>query len=143
MAIKFVVGAALAGVLNTLWVGVAIAAVAGALGRYLLRTNAATRHLLGWAALVLVLLVPLAAPAAPASAPSPSTTESRNRRRSTDALTLVITMRIGADLSVGASKQRVEHPCADRGQLRGIRSRRSGAAGKHLRAGVVQLLRLP
>jgi len=85
---------------------------------------------------------PAACAAAPATAPTP-TTASRDRRRSTDALTLVITMRIGADLSVGASKQRVEHPCADRRQLRGIRSRRSGAAGKHLRAGVVQLLRLP
>src|ERR1700689_941792 len=60
MGMKLVVGAALAGVLNTLWVGLAIAAVAWALGRYL-RPNAATRHLLGWAALVLVLLVPFAA----------------------------------------------------------------------------------
>ena len=55
MGMKLVVGAALARVLNTLWVGLAIAAVAWALGRYLPRTNAATRHLLGWAALVLVL----------------------------------------------------------------------------------------
>jgi hypothetical protein len=61
MGMKLVVGAALAGVLNTLWVSLAIAAVAWALGRYLPRTNAATRHLLGWAALVLVLLVPFAA----------------------------------------------------------------------------------
>jgi beta-lactamase regulating signal transducer with metallopeptidase domain len=61
MGLKFVVGAALAGVLNTLWIGLAIAAVAWALGRFLPRTNAATRHLLGWAALVLVLLVPFAA----------------------------------------------------------------------------------
>src|SRR5580704_13405937 len=61
MGIKFVVGAALAGVLNTLWVSVAIAAVAWALGRYLPRTNAATRHLLGWAALALVLLLPFGA----------------------------------------------------------------------------------
>jgi beta-lactamase regulating signal transducer with metallopeptidase domain len=61
MGIKLIVGAALAGVLNTLWVGLAIAALAWALGRYLPRTNAATRHLLGWAALALVLLVPFAA----------------------------------------------------------------------------------
>jgi len=61
MGMKLVVGAALAGVLNTLWVGLAIAAVAWALGRYPPRTNAATRHLLGWAALALVLLVPFAA----------------------------------------------------------------------------------
>jgi beta-lactamase regulating signal transducer with metallopeptidase domain len=61
MGMKFIVGAALAGVLNTLWVGLAIAAVAWALGRYLPRTNAATRHLLGWAALALNLLVPFAA----------------------------------------------------------------------------------
>jgi beta-lactamase regulating signal transducer with metallopeptidase domain len=61
MGLKFVIGAALAGVLNTLWVGLAIAAMAWALGRFLPRTNAATRHLLGWAALVLVLLVPFAA----------------------------------------------------------------------------------
>jgi len=61
MGMKLVVGAVLAGVLNTLWVGLAIAAVAWALGRYLPRTNAATRHLLGWAALLLVLLVPFAA----------------------------------------------------------------------------------
>src|SRR5580700_7220099 len=61
MGMKFVIGAALAGVLNTLWVGLAIAAVAWALGRYLPRTNAATRYLLGWAVLVLVLLVPFAA----------------------------------------------------------------------------------
>jgi beta-lactamase regulating signal transducer with metallopeptidase domain len=60
MGMKLVVGAALAGVLNTLWVGLAIAAVAWAFGRYLPRTNAATRHLLGWASLVLVLLVPFA-----------------------------------------------------------------------------------
>jgi beta-lactamase regulating signal transducer with metallopeptidase domain len=61
MGVKLILGAALASVLNTLWVGLAIAAVAWALGRYLPRTNAATRHLLGWAALALVLLVPFAA----------------------------------------------------------------------------------
>jgi len=61
MGLKLVVGAALAGVLNTLWIGLAIAAVTWALGRFLPRTNAATRYLLGWAALVLVLLVPFAA----------------------------------------------------------------------------------
>jgi beta-lactamase regulating signal transducer with metallopeptidase domain len=61
MGLQFVVGSALAGVLNTLWIGLAITAVAWALGRFLPRTNAATRHLLGWAALTLVLLVPFAA----------------------------------------------------------------------------------
>ena len=50
MGLKLVVGAALAGVLNTLWIGLAIAAVTWALGRFLPRTNAATRYLLGWAA---------------------------------------------------------------------------------------------
>lgn len=60
MSMKLVVGATLAGVLNTLWIGLAIAGVTWALGRFLPRTNAATRHLLGWAALVLVLLAPFA-----------------------------------------------------------------------------------
>jgi beta-lactamase regulating signal transducer with metallopeptidase domain len=54
-------GAAVAAVLDTLWVALAIAAAAWALARVLPRTNAATRHLLWWTVLALVLLLPFAA----------------------------------------------------------------------------------
>ena len=54
-------GAAVAALLDTLWVALAIAAAAWALARFLPRTNAATRHLLWWTVLALVLLLPFAA----------------------------------------------------------------------------------
>ena len=54
-------GAAVAAVLDTLWVALAIAAAAWTLARFLPRTNAATRHLLWWTVLALVLLLPFAA----------------------------------------------------------------------------------
>jgi len=56
-----VMGAALAGALNTLWIAVAIVGVAWTLGRFLPRMNAATRHLLWWTVLALVLVLPFAA----------------------------------------------------------------------------------
>jgi hypothetical protein len=49
-------GAAVAALLDTLWVALAIAAAAWALARFLPRTNAATRHLLWWTVLALVLI---------------------------------------------------------------------------------------
>ena len=49
---------ALAGVLDSLWVALALALAAWALARFLPRTNAATRHLLWWAVLALVVLLP-------------------------------------------------------------------------------------
>lgn len=52
--------AVLTGALNTLWIAVALAAAAWAAARYLPRTNAATRHLLWWIVLCLVLLLPFA-----------------------------------------------------------------------------------
>lgn len=48
--------AALAGALNGLWIALALAAAAWTLARYLPRTNAATRHLLWWTVLALMLL---------------------------------------------------------------------------------------
>lgn len=54
-------GAAVAAVLDTLWVALAIGAAAWALARFLPRTNAATRHLLWWTVLALVLFLPFAA----------------------------------------------------------------------------------
>jgi len=54
-------GAAIAALLDTLWVALAIAAAAWALARFLPRTNAATRHLLWWTVLALVLLLPFTA----------------------------------------------------------------------------------
>jgi beta-lactamase regulating signal transducer with metallopeptidase domain len=54
-------GAAVAALLDTLWVALTIAAAAWALARFLPRTNAATRHLLWWTVLALVLLLPFAA----------------------------------------------------------------------------------
>ncbi|HEX3746773.1 MAG TPA: M56 family metallopeptidase [Bryobacteraceae bacterium] len=73
MAVR-ILPAALAGALDTLWIALAIAGTAWALGRFLPRTNAATRHLVWWAVLALVLILPLAAirPAPPAAAtPAP------------------------------------------------------------------------
>lgn len=53
--------AALAGALNSLWIALALAVAAWTLSRCLPRTNAATRHLLWWAVLAVVLLVPFGA----------------------------------------------------------------------------------
>jgi beta-lactamase regulating signal transducer with metallopeptidase domain len=50
--------AALFGALNSLWIALALAGAAWTLARCLPRTNAATRHLLWWAVLALVLLLP-------------------------------------------------------------------------------------
>jgi len=61
MGIDWVLRAALAGVLNNLWIALTLAALAWALTRFLPRTNAATRHLLWWTVLALVVLVPFAA----------------------------------------------------------------------------------
>lgn len=61
MSLDQVARAAFAGVLNSLWVALAMAAAAWELGRLLPRTNAATRHLLWWSVLVLVLMLPLGA----------------------------------------------------------------------------------
>lgn len=68
-------GTILAGALNTLWIAGAVAATAWALGRFVARRNAATRHLLWWIVLAFVLLLPLAGvdrdrTAAPAPAPA-------------------------------------------------------------------------
>ncbi|HUB80562.1 MAG TPA: M56 family metallopeptidase [Bryobacteraceae bacterium] len=52
--------AGLAAALNTLWIALAMAAAAWMLARFL-RTNAATRHLLWWIVLALVLILPFAA----------------------------------------------------------------------------------
>ena len=48
----------LAGTLNTLWIALALAAVVWAIGAFLPRTNAATRHLLWWLALAFVVILP-------------------------------------------------------------------------------------
>ena len=58
MGMDWLVGAAFTGILNNLWIAAAIAATAWALGRFLPRTNAATRHLLWWTVLACVLLLP-------------------------------------------------------------------------------------
>jgi len=50
--------AAFAGILNSLWIAAALAAAAWTLARTLPRTNAATRHLLWWTVLALLLLLP-------------------------------------------------------------------------------------
>jgi len=55
------VRAVFAGVLNTLWIAAALAVLAWTAARWLPRTNAATRHLLWWTVLALVLFVPFAA----------------------------------------------------------------------------------
>ena len=52
------VSAILTGALNSLWIAVALAAATWLFTRCLPRTNAATRHLLWWAVLVLVVLLP-------------------------------------------------------------------------------------
>jgi len=50
---------ALAGVLNSLWIALVAALAAWTLARYLPRTNAATRHLLWWTVLAVVLILPI------------------------------------------------------------------------------------
>jgi len=65
-------GAGLTAALNTLWIALAVPAAAWMLARFLPRMNAATRHLLWWSALALVMLVPLAAlDWRPGAAPAP------------------------------------------------------------------------
>jgi beta-lactamase regulating signal transducer with metallopeptidase domain len=56
--IEQVARAALSGALNSLWISLALAGAAWTLARCLPRTNAATRHLLWWAVLALVLIAP-------------------------------------------------------------------------------------
>jgi beta-lactamase regulating signal transducer with metallopeptidase domain len=58
MDIDQIARTALTAVLNTLWIGVLLAAVAWTLGRFLPRSNAATRHLLWWTVLALILILP-------------------------------------------------------------------------------------
>lgn len=53
--------ALLTGALNTLWIAAALAVLAWTVARWLPRTNAATRHLLWWTVLALMLLVPFGA----------------------------------------------------------------------------------
>lgn len=69
--------AGLTAVLNTLWLALAVAAMIWFVLRLLPRVNAATRHVVWWAVLVLVVLLPLATllprPASPV--PSPARTE--------------------------------------------------------------------
>jgi len=55
---SYIVRAALAGMLNSLWIAAALAATVWLLTRLVPRTNAATRHLLWWAVLALVMLLP-------------------------------------------------------------------------------------
>jgi beta-lactamase regulating signal transducer with metallopeptidase domain len=76
-------GAALAAVLNTLWIGAAVAAAAWVVLRQFPRINAATRYAIWWAVLAAVVAVPAvslygsAPEAAPQSAvPGPAVTES-------------------------------------------------------------------
>ncbi len=75
--------AGLTAVLNTLWLGLAVAAVMWSALRLMPRVNAATRHAVWWAALALVVLMPLATllprPAPPL--PSPERTEKQIRPR--------------------------------------------------------------
>jgi beta-lactamase regulating signal transducer with metallopeptidase domain len=59
-------GAAMAAVLNSLWQAAAVAAAAWAAMRFVPRINAATRHLVWWAVLAVILVLP-AAPAILAS----------------------------------------------------------------------------
>ena len=70
MGMDWLVGAAFTVILDNLWIAAAIAAIAWALGRYLPRTNAATRHLLWWTVLACVLLVPLVSLTRPAESDS-------------------------------------------------------------------------
>jgi beta-lactamase regulating signal transducer with metallopeptidase domain len=58
MGLDMVARAALAGVLNSLWIAVLLAAVVWTLARTVPRTNAATRHLIWWTMLALVLILP-------------------------------------------------------------------------------------
>ena len=51
----------LTGVLDSLWIGLALTSLAWAAARFLPRTNAATRHLLWWAVLPLLLFLPFRA----------------------------------------------------------------------------------
>ncbi len=51
--------AALAGALNSLWMAAALALAAWTLARYLPRNNAATRHLLWWSVLAVLLILPV------------------------------------------------------------------------------------
>jgi beta-lactamase regulating signal transducer with metallopeptidase domain len=73
--------AGLAAVLNTLWLALAVAAVIWLVLRLMPRVNAATRHVVWWAVLALVVLMPLATllprPAPPG--PSPARTEKQIR----------------------------------------------------------------
>src|SRR5215475_443400 len=69
--------AGLAAVLNTLWLALAVAAVIWLVLRLMPRVNAATRHVVWWAVLALVVLMPLRRPAAPG--PSPARMENRIR----------------------------------------------------------------
>ena len=52
--------AALAAVVNSLWQAVAVAAAAWLVMRFTPRMNAATRHILWWAVLAMVVVLPVA-----------------------------------------------------------------------------------
>src|ERR1700678_751233 len=64
-------GAGLMVVLNTLWQGLAVAAVVWFILRLMPRVNAATRHAVWWAVLALLVLMPLTI-LLPRRAPVPS-----------------------------------------------------------------------
>ena len=57
--IDHIASAALAGVLNSLWIALALALAAWTLARCLPRTNAATRHVLWWTVLAVLLILPI------------------------------------------------------------------------------------
>src|SRR5215472_18630082 len=69
--------AGLAAVLNTLWLALGVAAVIWLVLRLMPRVNAATRHVVWWAVLALVVLMPLATllPRRAPAEPSPARTE--------------------------------------------------------------------
>lgn len=64
--------AGLTAVLNTLWLGLAVAAVMSLVLRLMPRVNAATRHAIWWAVLGLVVLLPLATLVLRPTVPAPS-----------------------------------------------------------------------
>src|ERR1035441_5627023 len=59
MSLIDIARAALAGVLNSLWIALALALAVWTLARCLPRTNAATRHLLWWTVLAVLLILPI------------------------------------------------------------------------------------
>src|SRR5215471_21276060 len=91
--------AGLSAVLNTLWLALAVAAVIWLVLRLMPRVNAATRHVVWWAVLALVVLMPLATllkrPIPPE--PSPARTEKQVRTPTLSSSAVKPLLVMGAD----------------------------------------------